>query len=320
MSENSETPQQVLALYKFISPVIPESSLGPLKEDLQSFCLACQVRGTLILAGEGINGTICYPLPGENETDVVVKKLQSKFPGLRTRFSKSDSCIFARLRIKIKKEIVTLGDADIDPTRIAGTYVKPGLEWDNLLKDPNCLVIDTRNDYEVRLGTFENAVNPETQNFQDFPEWLTKKSTAASSKKIAMFCTGGIRCEKATSMVKKLYPEKPIFHLDGGILAYLDTVRQDQSTFHGECYVFDQRVAVGHGLSPSKEFLTCYACRQPLSQKDRQDPTYAEGLSCRYCKSNSTETQRIRCLDRNKQIDLAAKRGKHHIYDPKYGM
>eukprot|EP00546_Thalassionema_frauenfeldii_P018208 CAMPEP_0178907420 /NCGR_PEP_ID=MMETSP0786-20121207/7362_1 /TAXON_ID=186022 /ORGANISM="Thalassionema frauenfeldii, Strain CCMP 1798" /LENGTH=304 /DNA_ID=CAMNT_0020579219 /DNA_START=72 /DNA_END=986 /DNA_ORIENTATION=- len=304
MSENTEKTQQVLALYRFISPAIPESELKLLKEELQSFCLTCQVRGTLILAGEGINGTICYPCPGEDKHDAVLEKLESLFPGIKTRSSKSNAVIFTRLSIKIKKEIVTLGDPNIDPTAIVGTYVKPGVEWDNLLRDPDCLVIDTRNDYEVRLGSFENAVNPHTESFKDFPEWLSKKSSATSAKKIAMFCTGGIRCEKATSMVKSLYPDKPVFHLEGGILAYLDNVHQDHSTFRGECYVFDKRVAVGHGLIPSEDYVACFACRQPLSQKELQGSDYVKGLSCRYCAKNKSEKQQKRFMDRNKQVDL----------------
>ena len=286
-----------------------------MQEELESFCLAQQVRGTLILSTEGVNGTICYPA---SENDKVRNTLQSKFPGLRTRISRDNRNVFARLRIKIKSQIVSIGDinVNVDPTDTVGLYVKPGADWDSLLKDPECLVVDTRNAYEVRIGTFEGAVNPLTENFTEFPEWLTTK--AASSKKIAMFCTGGIRCEKATSLAKSLFPDKQVYHLEGGILAYLDTVQEDQSTFHGECYVFDQRVAVTHGLNPSQQYVSCFACRQPLSPQEREDVSYKEGLSCQYCVDDATEKQRQRFEDRNKQIELATKQGKLHIHDSKY--
>jgi UPF0176 protein len=176
--------------------------------------------------------------------------------------------------------------------------------------------VDARNEYEIRIGTFEGAINPHTDNFTEFPEWLEKE--AASAKKIAMFCTGGIRCEKASSLATTLFPETPVYHLEGGILAYLDTVNEDNSMYQGECYVFDQRVAVTHGLQPSEQYVSCFACRQPLSPQDRQDPSYKEGLSCLYCIKEVTEKQMQRFQDRNKQIELASKTGTQHIHDSKY--
>ena len=308
-------PHRIVALYKFVTPSLERETLKPLQKDLESFCLSSAVRGTLILSTEGINGTICYPHPS-SEIDVVMNYLQSLFPGVRTRVSRDAHNVFSRLRIKIKSQIVSMGNVDVDPITMAGEYIKPGDAWDCLLKDPECLVIDTRNDYEVRLGTFQGAVNPHTEAFTEFPEWLA--THASLSNKIAMFCTGGIRCEKASALAKKLFPDKLVYHLEGGILAYLDAVPEDQSKFQGECYVFDQRVAVTHGLRPSDRYVACFACRRPLSPVDRVDASYREGVSCKYCIDAITERQRQRFEARNKQIELATRKGKQHIHDSKY--
>jgi UPF0176 protein len=316
MTTTADMATRILALYKFVSPKLEESSLKALQQDIECFCLSHNVRGTLILSTEGINGTICYPLPKDGQLDAVFMGLKSRFPGLRTRISSDHRAVFARLRVKVKKEIVTIGNVDANPNQVVGEYVKPGAEWDALLKDPECFVVDTRNDYEVRIGTFEGAVNPHTDSFVEFPEWIA--DMAASAKKIAMFCTGGIRCEKSTSFLKKKFPDKPVYHLEGGILAYLAQVPAEQSSFLGECYVFDQRVAVTHGLLPSQMYTSCFACRQPLSPQDREDSRYQEGLSCPYCANKSSEKQLERFQERNKQIELSAKLGKPHIHDSKY--
>lgn len=315
MASLTSRPHRILALYKFVSPKLEQSSLKSLQENLESFCLSQNVLGTLILSTEGINGTICYP---SSDKDEVLTMLQANFPGLRTRLSWDSRCVFPRLRIKIKSQIVTLGNIDVDPTAAVGEYIKPGEEWDRLLNDPDCVVVDARNDYEVKLGTFAGAVNPHTNNFNEFPEWLANSEALMSSKKIAMFCTGGIRCEKASSLAKKLFPDKPVYHLEGGILAYLDHVPEAQSTFQGECYVFDKRVAVTHGLRPSEYYVACFACRQPLSPEDREESTYKEGISCKYCVDAATDKQKQRFEDRNRQIELAARQGKLHIRDSKY--
>lgn len=306
-------PHRILTLYKFVEPKLEQAMLKPLQEELEAFCLSHKVRGTLILSTEGINGTICYP---SSEIDEVMNHVQSMFPGLRTRVSHDDRNVFPRLRIKIKPQIVSIGNVPVDPTVTVGEYVKPGEAWDCLLKDPECLVVDARNEYEVKLGSFQGAVNPHTETFTEFPAWLA--THASSSKKIAMFCTGGIRCEKASALAKTLFPEKPVFHLEGGILAYLDSVPEDQSTFEGECYVFDQRVAVTHGLRPSDQYVACFACRRPLSQQDRSDLSFHEGISCKHCIDDVTERQRQRFQARNKQIELAKRKGKSHIHDSKY--
>jgi len=309
-------PHRILALYKFVSPKIEESSLKPLQQELESFCLLHHVRGTLILSPEGINGTICYASQSD-DNDPVLTMIQSKFLDVRTRISSDSRNVFVRLKIKIKSQIVTMGkNIDVSPTDTVGMYVKPGDEWDSLLRDPDCLVVDARNEYEIRIGTFEGAINPHTENFTEFPDWLA--SEAASAKKIAMFCTGGIRCEKATSLATTLFPEKSVYHLEGGILAYLDTVKEDQSLYNGECYVFDQRIAVTHGLQPSEQYVSCFACRQPLTIQERQDPSFKEGLSCPYCVKEATAKKLQRFEARNKQIELASKQGKSHFYDLKY--
>jgi UPF0176 protein len=314
-TKGEQQPYRILALYKFVSPQLEESSLKPLQNELETFCLEHEVRGTLILSLEGINGTICYP--DQDDDDEVLTMLQSKFPGLRTRISRVvNANVFVRLRIKVKSQIVTMGGDNVSPTETVGKYVKPGDDWDQLLRDPECLVVDARNEYEVRIGTFKGAVNPHTDNFTEFPSWLQKE--AASAKRVAMFCTGGVRCEKASSLATNLFPEKQVYHLEGGILAYLDTVNEDNSLYQGECYVFDQRVAVTHGLQPSEQYVSCFACRQPLSPEERQDPSYKEGLSCLYCIKGVTEKQTQRFQDRNKQIGLALKTGKQHIHDSKY--
>lgn len=306
-------PHRIVALYKFVTPNLEYETLKPMQKVLESFCLSHNVRGTLILSTEGINGTICYP---SLEIDEVMNHLQNLFPGVRTRVSHDNRNVFPRLRIKIKPQIVSMGNVDVDPTNSVGEYIKPGDAWDCLLKDPDCLVVDARNEYEVQLGTFQGAVNPHTKTFTEFPEWLA--THASMSKKIAMFCTGGIRCEKASALAKTLFPDKPVYHLEGGILAYLDVVPEDQSTFQGECYVFDQRVAVTHGLRSSDQYVACFACRRPLSQRDRDDASYREGVSCRYCIDGITERQRQRFEARNKQIDLSTRQGKRHIHDSKY--
>jgi UPF0176 protein len=324
MDSNEEgTKFRVLALYKFVTPKLETGSLKPLQKELQDTCLNYRARGTLLLAEEGINGTICYPFPIPSNDDPLLNFIQSKFEGLRIRISEADYYVFSRLKIKVKKEIVTIHQDGISPMESVGEYVKPE-HWNELINDPDTLVIDTRNQYEVDLGTFRNAVNPETQHFTEFPEWLQqqlgKKDTPP--KKIAMFCTGGIRCEKSTGVCKRLVPENvPVYHLEGGILAYLNDVPQEKSMFDGECYVFDKRIAVGHKLKPSEKFSrSCYACRHPLSTEDVERDDFMEGLHCRWCVGSLSEKQKIRFEARQNQIKLAKERGEVHIRDPKEQM
>jgi UPF0176 protein len=306
---------QILALYTFVSPRFAQDQLKPLQQELETKCRNAKARGCILVATEGVNGTICYP---DDQGDLL-DFLRKKFPGLRYRVSFDNRPVFARLKIKIKQEIVTLS-CYIDPTKRVGTYyVPPGPEWNKLLHDPDCMVVDTRNEYEVRLGTFHNAMNPHTQNFKEFPEWLSRQAETKKPKSIAMFCTGGIRCEKATSLalISEVFPDIPIYHLEGGILGYLDQVPHEQSLFEGECYVFDKRVAVTHGLHPSKRYAQCHACRNPLTWEDKEREDYEEGLQCRYCATKITDKQRERFRDRQIQIELANKLGTPHMYDPK---
>jgi len=447
------TKYTVLALYKFVS--IPQEEIPSLKEEIESTLRSYKTRGTILLATEGVNGTICYPqseaitatkLLEENscitdynsrsddnndervmeEHDQVMKYFQNHkyFHGLRLRPSVTDASVFNRLKVKIKKAIVTMlhtdeedpkgancsGEKDetehsveeknttdmttsqssslVDPANTAGIYVKPGKQWDDLLMDPDVVVIDTRNKYEIEIGTFENAVSPNTDNFRQFPDWLHRfaktcedrperseleQAAAGSSnndtaggqcvvnnetvcqalesdspvpittntnarctdpvpvedmpkitskpKGIAMFCTGGIRCEKSTSYTinsKVFPPDVPIYHLDGGILAYLDANPDaDKSKWKGECFVFDQRVSVTHGLKPSANYDTCHACRWPVSEEDKKGDDYIEGICCKNCKDDMTDQQKKRFQERQKQVEIAKTKGIPHIYDPK---
>lgn len=323
MTDTTNKEYRILALYKFVHPKLDDSQLKELQEDLDSHCRKHEARGCLLLSEEGINGTICYPA-GVTTPDPLLAHLQILFPNLRVRVSHATSNVFHRLKVKLKDQIVTMGDSNVDPTKGVGQYVSPR-QWDSLLDDPDCLVIDARNEYEVRLGSFPNSINPHTQNFSEFPAWMTNEqhlkslssSTERKKKKVAMFCTGGIRCEKATALAKQLYPQVPVYHLEGGILGYLESVPSEESRFQGECYVFDQRVAVRHGLQPTETFTSCYACRQPLSPAERKDPSFVEGISCPYCIGQNSKKQKQRFEERQKQMQLAEKEGKAHIHDPK---
>ena len=306
---------QILAMYKFVSPKIPQDELKPLQQEIERECRAAHARGCILVASEGINGTICYP----SSSSSLFHYFQRKFPGLRFRVSHCSKSVFTRLKVKLKAEIVTLS-CDIDPTKQVGKYVPP-CEWNALLKDPDCLVIDTRNDYEVRVGTFQNAVNPHTHHFKEFPEWMQQQAKRSKPpKSIAMFCTGGIRCEKATSLAlasQVFPPDIPIYHLEGGILGYLDEVPKEDSLYSGECYVFDQRVAVSHGLVPTTRYTQCHACRNPLLWQDTERDDFQEGVSCRYCIDSITEKQKRRLEERQRQMELSEKLGTPHLYDPK---
>jgi UPF0176 protein len=321
----AETPYRVLALYKFVKPNISQDALPGLQSEIETACRQHSVKGTLLLAEEGINGTICYPFDDSN-IDKLLPFLQSKFDNsLRIRISTANRPVFTRLKVKIKREIVTMcreGDHDVgavspptsyvatcNPTVQVGEYVKPQ-HWNELILDADTLVIDTRNEYEIDIGTFRNAINPHTQSFVEFPDWMKDNLVAnryPHKKKIAMFCTGGIRCEKATSACLQLLPKDvPVYHLEGGILAYLNDVPKDQSLFEGDCYVFDQRIAVTHGLQPSIKYQqSCHGCRHPLSEEDLKRDDFVEGVSCRNCTDQLTEKKQERYTARQRQIELA---------------
>ena len=273
-------------------------------------CRTGGVKGTILLAGEGVNGTIAGGRQGISD----VLELLGQMCGLAAddvKFSESDGMPFHRMKVRLKKEIVTMGVAGLDPAADAGTYVDPA-DWNRLIADPDVVVVDTRNGYEVALGTFAGAVDPGTASFSEFPAWAEQNRERLAGRKVAMFCTGGIRCEKATSYLRSLGLQD-VFHLKGGILKYLEEVPEAESRWQGECFVFDERVSVGHGLLEGEAEL-CRACRRPLTTADRQSPHYRPGISCVYCHEERSEEDRARYAERHRQVGLAGKRGaKPHI-------
>ncbi|MGB1543241.1 MAG: rhodanese-related sulfurtransferase [Spongiibacter marinus] len=298
----------VAALYKFVS--LPD--FHELREPLLDHCLAQNIRGTLLLAEEGINGTVA----GSREAiDSLLAYLKAdpRLADLSHKESFDSSQPFYRMKVKLKKEIVTMGIDGIDPNEVVGTYVKPK-DWNALISDPDVVLIDTRNDYEVEIGTFKGAVDPKTESFRQFPEYVRQNYNPAKHKKVAMFCTGGIRCEKASAFMKREGFEE-VYHLEGGILKYLEEVDQPDSLWQGECFVFDNRVSVKQGLEPG-EYALCHGCRWPITDADRQSDKYEEGVSCPACHDTLTDEQRQRFRDRQKQIELARQRNVPHVGAP----
>ncbi|MEH8020790.1 rhodanese-related sulfurtransferase [Rheinheimera metallidurans] len=300
----------VAALYKFVS--LPD--YVSLRDALYDAMVANNVKGTLLLAEEGINGTICGKREG---VDAVKAWLDAdgRFSNLSYKESLADELAFYRTKVKLKKEIVTMGVQGIDPAQIVGTYVK-GEDWNELISDEDTILIDTRNDYEVAIGSFKNAVNPNTTTFREFPQWAADNLDKTKHKKVAMFCTGGIRCEKSTAFLKEQGFEQ-VYHLDGGILKYLEEMPEEQSLWQGECFVFDQRVAVKHGLEQGS-YDQCYACRMPLSVEEMAADTYVKGLSCPHCHDKTSEEQKASFTERQRQVELAKQRGEKHIRDGKF--
>lgn len=297
------------ALYKFVS--LP--NFADLQAPILAACKAHHIKGTILLASEGINGTIAGR-PDDIQNVLHFLRTDSIFEGrladLEHKESFADEHPFYRMKVKLKKEIVTLGVAGVSPTKLVGTYVKP-TDWNALISDPDVILIDTRNDYEVDIGTFKGAVDPKTTTFREFPSYIAKNLDKTKHKKVAMFCTGGIRCEKASSyMMDQGFEE--VFHLQGGILKYLELVPEAESMWQGECFVFDQRVAVKHNLEVG-EFDQCYACRHPLSPAEMQSAEYTPGISCPYCYNSISEQKRASLTERQKQVILAKKRGETHI-------
>ena len=297
----------ICALYKFTRLDDFEEIQGPLKIFLESL----NIRGTLLLAKEGVNGTIA----GDN--DSIMKSLDylqkdERLVGLEYKFSYSEKPPFKRLKVKLKKEIVTLGVSDIDPIFSSGTYVKPA-DWNELINDPDVVLIDTRNNYEFEIGSFKGSINPNTETFREFPAYTKNNLEKYRDKKIAMFCTGGIRCEKSTAYLKSKGFEN-VFHLQGGILKYLEEVKEDESLWEGECFVFDDRVAVKHNLELGK-YDQCHACRFPITDEDKEHPHYEKGASCPRCYGTKNSSQVSRYREREKQVQLAKSRGESHIGD-----
>lgn len=279
------------------------------RETLHEKLLDAGVMGTVLLAGEGVNGTLAGTKSGIGIALDALRALPG-CTGLEHKESAADEMPFYRLKVRLKKEIVTMGMPDVDPLNDVGAYVDPR-DWNDLVSDPDVVMIDTRNDYEVDIGTFEGAINPETGSFSEFPKWFESHRHDFDGKKIAMFCTGGIRCEKATAYLKQQGLDD-VFHLKGGILKYLENVPEENSLWRGECFVFDQRVAIGHGLNVGEHAL-CHACRRPISPEGQKSPNYVEGISCDYCIDERTDEQRKRYEARQQQMKLAAKRGEGHI-------
>ncbi|HUX79719.1 MAG TPA: rhodanese-related sulfurtransferase [Alphaproteobacteria bacterium] len=292
----------VAALYQFI----PFPDFREVQPRLKSLCDQEKIKGILLLADEGINGTVA----GSREAiDKLRSYLQTRFNALEYKESWADEMPFHRMKVRLKKEIVTLGVPGVNPCEKVGTYVAPE-DWNDLISDPEVLLIDTRNDYEVKIGSFKKAVNPATPSFTDFPEFV-QTLDKSKHKRVAMYCTGGIRCEKASSYLLSQGFEN-VYHLKGGILKYLETVPSEKSLWEGECFVFDNRVAVSHGLNLG-HFKTCYGCRQPISEDDIASPFYERGVSCPHCYTTLTPEKRNSVRQRQRQEDLARARGEKHI-------
>ncbi len=302
----TEAPLTVAALYRFARL----ENHAALRPQLLNLCNSHGIRGTLLLAYEGINGTVA----GSGEAIAALVAWLRSMPaldGIDVKYSQVAQMPFHRMKVRLKREIVTMGVGDIDPSRSAGCYVD-AKDWNALICDPDTVVIDTRNDYEVKLGTFRNAVNPQTQTFREFPQWADNQRGTLEGRKVAMFCTGGIRCEKATAYVKSLGVED-VFHLKGGILKYLEEVAPENSLWDGECFVFDERVSVGHDLVEGEAVL-CRACRTPLTAAEIEHPAYEEGVSCPHCIDERSDADRARYAERHRQVHLHEKRGtKPHI-------
>ncbi|MBY6083111.1 oxygen-dependent tRNA uridine(34) hydroxylase TrhO [Ruegeria arenilitoris] len=295
----------IAALYHFTRFADPDALRAPLLE----LCRAQSVKGTLLLAHEGINGTIAGPRAG---IDAVLAHIRA-LPGcadLEWKEATASQPPFGKMKVRLKKEIVTMGQPDVDPRARTGHYVEPQ-DWNDLIRSDDVVVIDTRNDYEVSIGTFDGAIDPKTASFRDFPTWWEHNKDRFHNKRVAMFCTGGIRCEKSTNYLLGQGVED-VYHLKGGILRYLEEVPPEDSTWKGECFVFDNRVSVGHGLAEGPHQL-CHGCRRPILPQDMERPEYEHGVSCHQCIHETSEADKARFRERQKQIMLARARGDEHI-------
>ena len=308
MSESLCKDHVVAALYKFVTL----EDFHELRQPLLQACIASGIKGTLLLAREGINGTIAGSRAGVDEVLAYLKK-DSRLVDLVHKESYDDHMPFYRMKVKLKKEIVTMGVEAIDPNEVVGTYVEPR-DWNALVADPDVVLIDTRNDYEVGIGTFAGAVDPHTTTFREFPAYVRENYDPKKNKKVAMFCTGGIRCEKASAfMLKEGFEE--VYHLEGGILKYLEEVPEEESIWEGECFVFDSRVAVNHQLEKG-QYDQCYGCRHPITEQDKLSEKYLKGVCCPGCYDTLTADQKARFSERQKQIELSAARNETHIGAP----
>ena len=295
----------IAALYRFVRL----HNYRDLQQPLLDHMLENQVRGTLLLADEGINGTVAGSASAIEQLLEFLRR-DERLQDLDCKLSYDDEMPFYRSRVKLKKEIVTLGVEGIDPTRSVGTYVKPA-DWNALISDPELILIDTRNEYETAIGSFDKAIKPDTRSFRDFPDYVEQCLDPQKHRKVAMFCTGGIRCEKSTAYLKQKGFDQ-VFHLQGGILKYLEEIPEAESLWRGECFVFDNRVSVSHGLGKGS-YDQCHACRRPITEQDKHSDQYQPGVSCPACYNSSSDSQRRRFEEREKQMRLAEQRGEAHI-------
>jgi UPF0176 protein len=273
------------------------------------FCVERNIKGTILLAEEGVNGAVVGAKKNIYEL-LSFLKIDNRFSDITHKESYSEEIPFHRMRVKLKKEIVSLGQPNINLNDRSGIRVDPK-NWNNLLADPDVVLVDVRNDYEYQIGTFKDAISPKTTNFREFPTFVKEKLNTKKNKKIAIFCTGGIRCEKASSyMLSKGFEN--VYQLNGGILKYIDEIETDKSLWEGECFVFDSRVSVDSELAEGS-YEQCYACRQPLSEKDLQSNLYQKGISCPYCINETSDAQRASFRERQQQVELAEKRNEKHI-------
>lgn len=295
----------VAAFYHFVSL----DNYTELRQPLLNQMLKNNIKGSLLLAREGINGTVAGTQPS---IDLLLAWIRTdrRLQNIQCKFSYDEEMPFYRSRVKLKKEIVTMGIEGIDPNRSVGTHVKPA-DWNALISDPEITLVDTRNTYESAIGSFRNATMANTESFRDFPQYVRDKLDPITHRKIAMFCTGGIRCEKSTAYLKQLGFDE-VYHLQGGILKYLEETPESESLWQGECFVFDNRVSVDHALEKGS-YDQCHACRLPITETDKQSRKYQQGISCPACYDRNTDSQRKRFAEREKQVRLAKLRGESHI-------
>ena len=297
----------VATLYKFFKV----DDLVALQDQLYEICNKNNVMGTILIANEGVNGTISAK-PKEIEKTLISIQEDDRFSEIEIKYSSANKQPFHKMRVRLKKEIVTIGLPEINPNKTVGTYVKPE-EWNDIISDPDVILIDTRNKFEIKIGSFKNALDPRTTSFRDFPEWVKKfkQDKENTNKKIAMYCTGGIRCEKASSLMKE-EGFNEVYHLQGGILKYLEQVEKEKSLWEGECFVFDDRVCLTENLEVGS-YKMCFACRMPITEDELNDDRYEEGISCLYCYDKTTKDKKERFESRQKQIELSKLRGEKHI-------
>lgn len=302
----AQTPSIVVAaMYRFVTL----EDFRELREPLLDVCLAHDIKGTLLLAEEGINGTVAGTRDGIDGLMAWMRQ-DPRLAPIEVKESFHEEPPFLRMKVKLKREIVTMGVPGIDPNRVVGTYVEPK-DWNAIVDDPEVLLIDTRNDYEVEIGSFAGALDPKTVNFRDFPAWVRENLDPQKQPKVAMFCTGGIRCEKASAfMLQEGFSE--VYHLKGGVLKYFEDVPETDTRWQGECFVFDSRVAVDHKLERG-HYDQCFACRHPVTDEDKASPKYQAGVSCPRCFDQLSDDQRARFSERQHQVELAKQRGERHI-------